>query len=284
MIAKLGIGTVQFGLDYGISNQGGITLPSEVATILLQAKKNDIFMLDTASAYGSSEQVLGELGVSDFKVVSKFQPLKTENELKWQLETTLKSLRLRSLYGYLAHQADVLIEHPNLWAGLQHLKEAALVQKIGLSLYHPAQLEKLWQLKMVPDLVQLPYNLLDRKFEPYFNQLKSEGTEIHTRSVFLQGLFFLKENELVGKVSGLKKALISLKELGSVYKFSIEELAINFAIHNPEIDHVIVGVNNVQQLKSNIDFIKATWNKDVDEKIRQIKVEDEKLLNPVNWK
>src|SRR5690625_6191821 len=68
---KIGLGTVQFGMEYGISNQSGQTPPNEVSAILASFRKKGGNLIDTAIAYGSSEIVLGNAGVGEFSVISK---------------------------------------------------------------------------------------------------------------------------------------------------------------------------------------------------------------------
>jgi aryl-alcohol dehydrogenase-like predicted oxidoreductase len=170
---KLVLGTVQFGLKYGVNNQKGIPNDYEISSILQHAKANSINILDTASAYGNAEIRIGELSSDDFKIVSKFSNVFSKYELNNQLKNSLDNLKKDTIYAYLAHNADHLIEYPILWHELLLQKQKGRISKIGYSLYNPEQLEILLKLEMIPDIVQLPYSLLDRRFEPYFENLKS---------------------------------------------------------------------------------------------------------------
>ena len=71
MISKLAIGTAQFGSIYGIANKTGKIKYSEAKEIIKFAKKNNIKTIDTASAYGESEKLLGQIGINDFEVITK---------------------------------------------------------------------------------------------------------------------------------------------------------------------------------------------------------------------
>ena len=73
---KIALGTVQFGLDYGITNHSGQVSIDEVKNILDYAKHKGIDTLDTAARYGNSEQVLGEIGVNNYRIITKTTPLK----------------------------------------------------------------------------------------------------------------------------------------------------------------------------------------------------------------
>ncbi|MBL0356343.1 MAG: aldo/keto reductase [Chitinophagaceae bacterium] len=193
---KLGLGTVQFGMHYGIANTTGRTATEEVKLILSLALQNGMNILDTASGYGDAEKVLGETGVDGFKIISKFLPADTEVELEKQLATSLNNLKVKRLYGYLAHRPQDLLVNIWQWKYLQEQKVNGVIEKIGFSLNEPSELHQLLSEDFIPDLVQVPYNFLDRRFEKDLVELKRKGTEIHVRSAFLQGLFFTDTDSL----------------------------------------------------------------------------------------
>jgi len=281
---KLALGTVQFGLRYGVNNQSGIPNNKEISLILEHAKINGINTLDSATAYGNAEIKLGELGCIEFDIVSKFSNITFPNELSSQLTNSLNALNKENLYGYLAHNADILIKFPLLWHELLTQKNKGVIKKIGSSLYTTAQLESLLKLEMIPDIVQLPYSLLDRKFEIYFEQLKLLGTEIHTRSAFLQGLYFFDLNSLPIKFESLRNELIQLNDICFENKISIGSLALNFVYNNPQIDKVVIGVDTLDQLKNNLHFLNEyEMHNEVTRQIKSIETKFPKMLNPANW-
>ncbi|ELR70586.1 aldo/keto reductase family protein [Fulvivirga imtechensis AK7] len=285
MISKLGIGTVQFGLDYGISNIYGKTSLEEVKSILQYAKEAGVDLVDTAKAYGESEKVLGQSALAgSFKIVSKCLKVDEKDSLQVQLAGSLKALKVSRLYGYMAHDANFLIENSHIWEELLRLKNEGMVARVGVSLYTLEQLHKLWSLKITPDLVQVPYNLLDRKFESCFEKLKADGTEIHCRSIFLQGLFFMSEDQLSGNLQLLKKPLAELRRICFSFEISMEELALNFVVHNPAVDYAIIGVNTLDQLKANVLSLKGLLDNEITERVKKIDILHSKMLNPVNWK
>ncbi len=126
---KLGLGTVQFGLPYGISNKAGQTASDEVGKILETAKAYKLEVLDSASAYGNSENVLGQNDLSSFKMISKFMPPQDES-ISIQLDNSLKILGLNSLYGYLAHRPGEILKNPGQWEELQKFKETVKFKKL----------------------------------------------------------------------------------------------------------------------------------------------------------
>ena len=281
---KLAIGTVQFGLNYGINNKNGIPSDFDISEILDLSIKNNIKYLDTSISYGNSEERIAKLANNKFNIITKSKNVKTIKELTLSISTSLSSLKIESVYGFLFHNADNLIDNHDLWSTLVKFKNEKKVNKIGYSIYDTNQIDYLLDKGFIPDIVQLPYSLLDRKFEKYFMKLKKLGTEIHVRSVFLQGLYFMNYKRLPQKLLPLKKYLENLESICDEFNISIGELALNFVYENKFIDKIIVGVDSSNQLNQNINIIK-NWNsnKIINKLISKITVKEQHLLSPVNW-
>lgn len=275
-MSKLVLGTVQFGLQYGVNSAGRPNVEA-VRNILAGAANGGITTLDTSSAYGNSEEILGECITfeENFKIVSKYP--KGDAPVSDMFNGSLRRLKVIHLYGYLLHHFEVYKNNPKVWDEFVALKESGKVQKIGFSLYSPAEMEFILDNKSPFDLVQVPFNILDKKFLPYMKDLHEKGVEIHVRSTFLQGLFFMDRNALPEKLQPLRKYLLQLDEYSSETGMSISEIALNYNLQNPYIDGVLIGVDNVEQLKTNLASIKDT---PVD---FEIDVKEQELLNPVNW-
>jgi len=124
-IKKIALGTVQFGMNYGISNKIGQTPELEVAKILQLASNYEIDLLDTATNYGNSEIILGRIISGQFKIISKF-PKPEGKDLSEYLDQSLGRLNTNTLYGYIAHDADGLINNPEIWNELISLKKKIL--------------------------------------------------------------------------------------------------------------------------------------------------------------
>lgn len=244
---KLGLGTVQFGLNYGIANIKGQTSIDEVEKILATAVENNIDLVDTASAYGNAEEVLGQFDLRNFKVVSKFMPDGHLN-LEILVKQSLQKLKIDKLYAYLAHRPLSLLEN-NTWHELNLLKRKGLVKKVGFSLNEPSELETLLERGCCPDIIQVPYNYFDHRFEVQMKVLKNKGCEIHTRSTFLQGLFFLDPESLNSFFDEVKP---TLKKLQEEYG-SMERLLLNYVLNKKFIDRVIVGVESNSQFLQNLN-------------------------------
>lgn len=247
--SKIGIGTVQFGLPYGISNTKGQTPPDEVARILDVAFSNGIRIIDTASAYGSSESVIGMLHSNRFAIVSKFMPPEGDESIEIQLNQSLSKLKVDNLYGYLAHRPLKLLNNKKVWDELLTLKAAKKIQKIGFSLNTPEEYYKLKSEGFTPDLVQVPYNYFDTRFKEILVELKANGCEIHTRSAFLQGLFFTDVAKLSPFFDALKP---ELQDLHEQYKESLHGALLKYVVQQDFIDFIIMGVEIASQLENNI--------------------------------
>lgn len=274
-IKKIALGTVQFGLNYGISNNLGKTSETKVGEILGYCTVNQIDTLDTAFGYGESEKVLGKFNLSDFKVISKFLDSVGSKglDLEGQLEQSLNHLNLRAIYGYLAHRPLQVTNRD--WDILLDLKNKGTIQKIGFSLNQTEEVDLVLKKGFIPDLVQAPFNYLDNRFIDKLSYLKDKwNTEIHTRSVFLQGLFFVNPNELPVFFDPVKKALCELE--------SIESKAgalIKYVLDHPFIDKVVIGVNNLEQLAQNL----AELSNAIDLKSFSKQIFPEECLMPSNW-
>jgi len=271
---KIGLGTVQFGMDYGISNKFGKTPDEEVVRILSYAKKNGITTIDTASAYGHSEEILGKNDLKQFNVVSKFMPSEKET-IKEQLINSLNKLNLSSLYGYLAHRPLKVLEDTGLWKILTKYKREGKIRKIGFSFNEPDELTKVIDAEFIPDLIQVPFNLMDQRFQDHMKILKLNGCEIHTRSVFLQGLLLRDPKELDSYFDEIKKVLVNLQE----HKDKLPILLLKWVLQHDFIDKVIIGVNNLQQLEQIIVSIEQEK-----ENLSNIEVEiSDNILVPSKW-
>jgi len=264
---KIGLGTVQFGQHYGVSNKQGITSEDEVREILSFAWGNGITLLDTATLYGASEEVLGRSipPHSSFRIVTKtpiFQETKIKKEdaarLKDTFRSSLDKLRQPNLYGLLVHHAIDLLKDGGqyLWEAMQELKDMGLVQKIGASLYSPPELDHLLE-KYTPDIIQAPINIFDQRMiqNGHLKHLNGLGVEIHSRSVFLQGLLLMHPDELPNYFQSVYPLLLKYRKNLQAIRRSSLEAALYFVNQQKEINHIIVGINNKEHIKEIVQII-----------------------------
>lgn len=281
---KIAIGTVQFGLDYGINNNSGIVKKKEINNILNYAYKNGIRLIDTAQSYGSSESNLGCSDVSKFKIITKLSPkIKTKNIFK-SILNSLTNLNVNKLEGVLFHDFSDHYNNHNLFNELLKIKDSGIIKKIGFSLYNPHELDFLLNSKINFDIVQIPFNIYDQRFKKYFEILNNKKIEIHTRSIFLQGLVFSRPNNLSSHFDSHKPHFLKFQEFCTQMNKSIADVCLNFVYSQPEISKVIVGINSLDELKINLNYIN-NFDKKLDlDRMKHFIINDEKILLPYQWK
>lgn len=289
---KIGLGTVQFGLDYGISNREGRTSPDEVVRIIEVAKQYSIAVIDTAALYGTSEEVLGYAlpQGNDFKLVTKTIRLDSNRitaseigQLERAFSASLKKLRTHSIYGLMLHNPDDLLAQGGevLFECLRFQQESGRVKKIGVSVYTGDQIDRILD-RFEIDLVQLPINVLDQRLLSggHLALLKSRGVEIHARSAFLQGLLLMDPETLPFYFDRAKKLLKDYHKFLQSNGITPVQAALGFLAGRNEIDVVICGVNNHRQL---IELCKSTQPlTGVD--FTPFALEDPNILNPSLWR
>jgi aryl-alcohol dehydrogenase-like predicted oxidoreductase len=284
---RLVLGTAQLGLPYGIANKQGQVRLDEAKTILEYAASNGIDMLDTAIAYGESEQRLGEIGVQDWHIVSKLPavPDDCHDLSQWvedSVKVSLQRLKVNSLYGLLLHRPRQLLgqDGEHLYGDLQHLKETGLVQKIGVSIYDPADLDILMR-QYCFDIVQAPFNILDRRLidTGYLSKLAEYGTELHVRSVFLQGLLLMKPGDRPHKFDRWASFWSKWEEWQKHAGLTPLQACLRYNLSFTQITKVIVGVDSLVQLKEILQGAKGPAPEIPDE----FRTNDQDLINPAKW-
>jgi aryl-alcohol dehydrogenase-like predicted oxidoreductase len=284
---KLALGTVQFGLEYGIANHAGRVTMDAAASIVRHARAAGMDTLDTAAAYGDSEARLGTIGVADWRVVSKLSPFaeSCDDMSGWvtaSVRESLTRLKVPELYGLLLHRPDQLLGPggDRLFDALQQLKAEGLVRKIGVSIYDPSELEALWP-RFACDLVQAPFNLLDRRLvtSGWLARLAAEGVELHVRSVFLQGLLLMSSERREPAFRRWTPLWEGFDHWLAETGMTPLEACLRDALSLPEIARVIVGVDSLQQLLE----ILAASDGPPDPVPDAMRTEDRDLLNPSRW-
>ena len=285
--AKIALGTVQFGLAYGISNKKGQVSYSEVKDILRLAAEAGIETLDTAYDYGTSEEILGKALKNEklrFKIISKLPVIATLRELNEVIEISLRRLNQTAIYGYLIHDFASFINEPKIWDELTKFKRQKVIQKIGFSLYYPHQLETLEKCHIDYDIIQVPFNVFDQRFVSFFPKLRERGVEIHTRSIFLQGLFFKGIDKLHESFNSIKNKIIGIQNIANKYRIHLNELLLGFGLLNENIDRVIIGVDSIDHLKKNLNVLLSMDKiEQIRELLFQFREEEETILLPFNW-
>ena len=281
MLDKISLGTAQFGLEYGINNNKGQTRRDEVSKILKRCKKAGIMHIDTAAAYGSAENVLGEVIQSErlsdsFHITTKYKS-NGINNLSLSTRESLQKLRVEKLHCQMFHSYQDFKK-------TEDFIKPDCVDKIGVSVYTNEELlDTLENINV--RVVQCPFNLLDNDSirGETLVKAKEKGIEIQVRSSFLQGLFFMDRNRVPPSLIELKSDLEELDRICSENKISMSHLALGYCLSKDYIDKVVIGVDSLEQLDLNIEAMKAPLPYPIIEEIDKIKVTNQTLLNPTNW-
>jgi len=280
------LGTVQFGLNYGINNTGGKVPVHEVHRILDYAYSKGIMTLDTAAGYGDSEGIIGDYLASNpdkkFEIITKVNSAKIS--LEKQLHESLQKLKVDKLEVLMLHSFELYEKlKPQLSLFCKNNKGICFNQ-LGVSVYSNQEVAAL-NLDSNIDRIQSPFNLLDNESKrgKVYSAIQSKGKTLDTRSVFLQGLFFKKTDELPTNLYPLIKPLEKLKKIAESKSLTMEELAIGYAFSMDFIDNVLIGVDSLDQLKDNLNILSNSISMQTVDEINMISIQNDNLLNPSLW-
>jgi len=282
-LQRLGLGTVQFGLDYGISNEIGQTHEAEVARILADADRLGLRVLDTAPSYGEAEQVLGRAlpAGCEFDIVTKTRPGAAAG-VTADFEESCRLLKRPNLYGILVHRAGDLLgaEGGRLMDHLIELKQSGRVRKIGVSVYTGGQIDALLD-RFTIDLIQVPINVFDQRLicSGHLRKLKEEGIEIHARSVFLQGVLLMPADRLPSHFNGIRTTVRAYHDTLAAHGLSPAAGALGFVRGIRELDAILVGVNSVDHLHQDA----AAFQEETPIDYSAFAIDDASILNPREW-
>ena len=281
---KIALGTVQFGLDYGISNRDGIVASDEVTKILATATKNGIDTLDTGCVYGKSEDVLGQTlskMTKPFKVIDKIPDLETLGEpIDVILERSLNNLGISHLEGLLLHNAADL--NDSTFTQLSKLKAQGLIKKIGISVYYPSQTFDLIRNYDI-DIIQCPLNLFDQRFAQTgcIETLKQQGIEIHARSLFLQGLLLMSPSDIPSYFAPYMNLFERLRSHCRGHDIDHQTAALTIAHQQTLVDKFVIGVCSTKQLLEVITAFNHAATCDFE--IADFSCHEEALISPFLW-
>lgn len=284
---KLALGTVQFGLKYGVANTGERVRLEDAKLIVDRARQAGITTLDTAIAYGESESVLGEIDVQGLNIITKLPAVPDDcgNVTQWvttQIHQSLQRLQINRVHGLLLHRPSQLSESigSELNAALQSLKVEGVVKKIGISIYGPAELDAL-NGRYAFDLVQAPLNILDRSFveSGWALRLQNQGVEVHTRSAFLQGLLLMPRGNRPVKFARWDVIWSEWDRWLAETGLSPLQACLRFTNTLDCIDKVVIGVDSITQLEEIIESATGQLPS-----LPQFeKLLDDRLVNPATW-
>ena len=292
--SRLGLGTVQFGLDYGVTNAAGRVAPEDVNSILDRAASDGIGTLDTAFLYGESEAVVGRSGrQAAFEIITKTDKVsgarnagEAADRIERAFEISLSRLGVAGVDGLLVHDVnDLLGIHADaVWRRLTELRATGRARRIGVSVYEGREIDRLIG-RFDFDLVQLPFNALDRRLAEngQLSALAARGVEIHARSIFLQGVLLQPPERLPAKLAPLRPVVTAMRESFTRAGLTVMEGLIASVLHQSEIDRIIVGTTSLRDLEEIVSAATRVGRPELAYLPDRWDVSDVRLLNPAMW-
>jgi len=272
-------------MPYGIANRKGQVCGDEVTKILDLAWESGIDTMDTAKTYGTSEELIGNYLKkrleNSWNIITKICDI--EKNVANQLQDSTEKLIVPPTV-VLAHSAELFLNE-GFQSELQETREKQLISKIGVSLYSENKINQVLDSVIKPDVIQLPMNILDTKLYRIgtLARLYEKGIEIHVRSAFLQGLFYLPESALKNSFSDAVPYLVKLKSLAVKAGLTLAELSLLWLIRLEEVSKVVIGVDNANQLEAHLETLEKNVGPAVFEDALSVHYENENILNPSLW-
>lgn len=291
---KIGIGTAQLGMRYGIANKSSKITLNNFEKILNYSLKKKILLIDTANAYGNSENKIGRLFSKNkkfkkFKVITKINGLRKFNNKNIYSKTlelinlSINKINVKNLEGVLLHDINDLksSKSERIIEALNKIKKKGLIKKLGISAYDINDVIKYIN-KFNFDFIQFPLNIFDQRIldNQILKKLKDKKVEIHIRSIFLQGLLLIPENNLP---NNFKKNIYLKKWYKFLFKHRISalEACADFIKSNKVYSKAIIGFDNSKQF---FDFLKYFCNKKkLNLSYKDLSVNNLKIINPSKW-
>ena len=284
---KIILGSANFDQIYGIKKN--FIKKSEIKKLFDLALKNKIKTIDTSPLYNKSEKIIGLLNNNRFKIISKIpkppKNIKRENIKKWLKQNvmiSLKNLKIKKFECLLLHNANSLLckNGDEIYKGIRNMKINGLTSKIGVSIYDFNVLDKILK-KFKFNLIQAPFNILDQRLieKGWLQKLKKRKIEVHARSIFLQGILLIKHNQLPKKLIKLSKKLVMWENWLKKNKFSSLQVCLSFVLNQRQLDGIVVGYNNTNQLNQILKLkqIKNNFS------LPNLNIKDKKLIDPREW-
>lgn len=286
--ARLALGTAQLGQRYGVANRLGAPSLVEARAIVELAREAGVDCIDTAISYGNSEEILGSIGIGGLRVITKLPPLDAHDGdvgawVHRAVAGSLQRLGTSSVAALLLHRpADALGPHAGeLLGALRELRAAGVTQRIGISIYDPAELDALMP-RMSPDFVQAPFNVLDRRLlhSGWLERLHRSGVEVHVRSAFLQGLLLMSERQLPPQFAAWRPLWTRWHAWLQEHETTPLHAALGFVLRTPGVDRAVVGVEAASQLREILAHLQPL---EMDVPL-DLASNDLELIDPTRWK
>ncbi len=292
-VSRLGLGTVQLGMPYGLDDAQP---PDDDTCIALvrQAIEAGINYIDTASAYGRSEALVGRAcsGLSAQPIVCTKVSLPETNEsralvghFREQLDNSRRLLNRDVLPLVKLHSQQGSFTYPALFEAMDTFSALGWVQHWGVTTYGIQAPQLALSFPQYFRALQIPYNALDRlSEEALFPTAAAKQVGLVARSAFLQGILTDRFEVLPPALVPLQPSLRALRDVAQQAGLSLAELAFRYVAHHPAIHTALFGTASATELRANLHYFQqGPLPDDLLSAIRGVHVAAPELLNPSNW-
>lgn len=284
---KIVLGTANFFNEYGLIKKK-VKNFYEIQKILNFLKKKNIKYIDTANSYILSSKLPLTLNFKKFKVISK---IKLPSKNKEHFVKNLKNFMIKDLKIFNQDKFETILLHnvydirssigKKFLKNLLLLKKRGITKNIGISIYDPKDFDFALNI-FKPDVVQFPLNVFDQRFleKKFLSKIKKNKIKSQARSIFLQGLILnYKNKSLFTKKKKLRKHIEKFDDWCKKNNLTINEASILFIKNQKFLDYLIIGTEDVNQIKQNLAILKK--NKQIN--LRQFALKSKKLIDPRLW-
>jgi len=258
---KITLGTANFAMDYGISNNYKKLSTKEIKKIISHCEKINILRLDTAEGYNNCHQIIGDSIKKKWKITTKIPLIKSNNSYTIKknifelIDKILKDLKIKDIENLMLHDENQLLKSngKKIFKVLRQLKKEKIIKNIGVSFYNKKKLNKTIK-KFKIDAVQLPINYINREFleRDLLHMLKKKKIKIQARSIFHQGILLNKNIKF--KKKRFNEHLKYIHNWHKLRNLNYLQTALGFFSKKPFISNLIIGVDSLKQLNQIINF------------------------------
>lgn len=288
-ISKLSLGTVQFGLDYGVANKSGQPEVEEVKKIVDFVLDSGVNCFDTASAYGNSEEVLGKVlnGNAQY-LVSKLKSENFTDNLLANINESLKKLKVKSLYGLLLHDSKLLYKWEDTYTKqVGNLIKTSKIKYFGVSIYSDEDFLRAIENDSI-SIIQIPFSIFDQRATAFdwLKKAKEKNKLIFIRSIYLQGLILMDKNTLPSNLTDASKYISIFERYCRKLNMTKNELALSYVNSVAKNSVILFGCDNVLQAKENISTFNnlPILSSEIIDKLNKSFVNvPEYIYNPTKW-
>jgi aryl-alcohol dehydrogenase-like predicted oxidoreductase len=294
-VPQVALGTVELGLPYGFGLDGETTQPTrgEAARLVHAALDLGIRFIDTARAYGSSEEILGYCLAgrrSGLVLATKVGPLQLDGRTAGEIvanitasvEQSLRALQTDSVDWLMLHSLTLEQIHQlhRFIEPLERLRQQGKFRALGASIYADALNDAVEVSEFA--CLQIPASVIDRRSESILARNSSHSKDFVFRSVLLRGALTERYQSIPASMEPLHSAIRHLDRLATEAGISLTELAYRYVADADGL--MLVGTASITELEQAIKFVeRGPLDAELVEAIRSMECLDDRYLNPARW-